>query len=308
MSCRNALLGAVALLLTAVPAVGQAPKPAADPQPAATVAPAVATSPENEALLKSTETFVRKLFAWGPEIKVKLGPLAQSTAADFYVVPVEVTLNDQKENGEVYVSKDGKTLLRGEIFDMHADPFADNAAKIHLEGSPSKGPADAKVTVVEFADFECPHCRELYESLQAIETKYPQVRFVYKNFPLTQIHPWAETAAIGARCAYEQSPEAFWKIHNAIFDDQDVISPENIWDKLVSYASQAGLNADTFKACLSSAGAQKAVDAEHGEGVAVGVNSTPTVYVDGRPLAGGDPQTLVQYIDFELAAHGEPKK
>jgi protein-disulfide isomerase len=308
MSCRNALLGAVALLLTAVPAVGQAPKPAADPQPAATVAPAVATSPENEALLKSTEAFVRKLFAWGPEIKVKLGPLAQSTAADFYVVPVEVTLNDQKENGEVYVSKDGKTLLRGEIFDMHADPFADNAAKIHLEGSPSKGPADAKVTVVEFADFECPHCRELYESLEAIETKYPQVRFVYKNFPLTQIHPWAETAAIGARCAYEQSPEAFWKVHNAIFDDQDVISPENIWDKLVSYASQAGLHADTYKACLSSAGAQKAVDAEHAEGVALGVNSTPTVYVDGRPLAGGDPQTLMQYIDFELAARGEPQK
>ena len=303
MSCRNALLCSLALLLIGLPAASQTPKPASDP-----AASAVVTSPENEALLKSTEVFVRKLFAWGPEIKVKLGPLAQSTAADFYVVPVEVTLNDQKEDGEVYVSKDGKTLLRGEIFDMHADPFADNAAKIHLEGSPSKGPADAKVTVVEFADFECPHCRELYESLQAIETKYPQVRFIYKNFPLTQIHPWAETAAIGARCAYEQSPEAFWKVHNAIFDDQDVISAENIWDKLVSYASQAGLNADTYKACLSSAGAQKAVDAEHAEGVAIGVNSTPTVYVDGRPLAGGDPQTLVQYIDFELAARGEAKK
>ena len=302
MSYRNALLGIFALLLVALPAVGQTPKPASDP------APAVAASPENEALLKSTEAFVRRLFAWGPDIKVTLGPLAPSTAADFYVVPVEVTLNDQKENGEVYVSKDGKTLLRGEIFDMHVDPFADNLSKLHLDGSPSKGPGDAKVTVVEFADFECPHCRELYESLEGIEAKYPQVRFVYKNFPLTQIHPWAETGAIGARCAYQQSPEAFWKVHNAIFDDQDVIAPENIWDKLVSYASQAGLNADTFKACLSSPGAQKAVDAEHAEGVALGVNSTPTVYVNGRPLAGGDPQTLVQYIDFELAAQGASKK
>lgn len=302
MSYRNALLGIFALLLVAQPAAGQASKPASDP------APAVAASPENETLLKSTEAFVRRLFAWGPDIKVTLGPLAPSTAADFYVVPVEVTLNDQKENGEVYVSKDGKTLLRGEIFDMHVDPFADNLSKLHLDGSPSKGPADAKVTVVEFADFECPHCRELYESLEGIEAKYPQVRFVYKNFPLTQIHPWAETGAIGARCAYQQSPEAFWKVHNAIFDDQDVISPENIWDKLVSYASQAGLNADTFKACLSSPGAQKAVDAEHAEGVALGVNSTPTAYVNGRPLAGGDPQTLVQYIDFELAAQGASKK
>lgn len=303
MSCKNALLGALAVLLLALPAAGQTPKPASDP-----AAPAVAASPEDAALLKSTEAFVRKLFAWGPEIKVTLGPLAQSTASDFYVVPVEVTLNDQKETGEVYVSKDGKTLLRGEIFDMHANPFADNVTKIRLDGSPSTGPADAKVTVVEYADFECPHCRELYESLQGIEAKYPQVRFVYKNFPLTTIHPWAETAAIAGRCAYEQSPVAFWKVHDAIFEGQDVISPENVWDKLVSYASQAGLNADTFKACLSSPGAQKAVDADHAEGVALGVSSTPTVYINGRPLAGGDPQLLVQYIDFELAAQGVPKK
>ncbi|HLX44639.1 MAG TPA: thioredoxin domain-containing protein, partial [Bryobacteraceae bacterium] len=131
---------------------------------------------------------------------------------------------------------------------------------------------------------------------------------VYKNFPLTTIHPWAQTAAIGAHCAYEQSPDAFWKIHDAVFNDQDAISPENVWDKLVSFASEAGLNADTFKACLSSADAQKAVDAEHAEGVALGVDSTPTAFINGRPLAGGDPQLLVQYIDFELAAQGVAKK
>jgi protein-disulfide isomerase len=302
MSRRNVWFGAsFALLLMAMPSAGQAPKPAVDPS----VAPA---SPEDAPLLKSTEAFVRKLFAWGPEIKVQLGPLTQSPAADFYVVPVEITLNDHKESGEVYVSKDGKTLLRGQIYDIQANPFADNVAKIRLDGSPSRGPADAKVTVVEYADFECPHCRELYESLQGIEAKYPQVRFVYKNFPLTTIHPWAETAAIGGRCAYEQSPDAFWKVHDAIFDDQEAISAENVWDKLISFASQAGLNSDTFKACLSSADAQKAVEAEHGEGLSLGVDSTPTVFVNGRPLAGGDPQTLVQYIDFELASQGELKK
>lgn len=299
MLCRNMLLGTLVLLVVALSVAAQTSNPPSDP-----AAPAASTVPNEVPLLKSTEEFVRRLFAWGPEIKVKLGPLSQSPAADFYTVPVEVTLNDQKETGDVYVSKDGKTLLRGEIFDMRSDPFADNVSKIHLDGSPSKGPADAKVTVVEFADFECPHCRELYESLQAIEAKYPQVRFVYKNFPLTQIHPWAQTAAIAGRCAYEQSPDAFWKVHDSIFADQDVISPENVWDKVVSYATQAGLNVDTFKACLSSPDAQKFVDAEHAEGVAVGVNSTPTVFVDGRPLPGGDPQTLQQYIDFELAERG----
>jgi protein-disulfide isomerase len=295
------------MFLAAMSCAGQTSKPASEQTPAP-AAERPSTTPEEARFLKSTEAFVRKLFAWSPEIKVQLGPLAQSAAADFYVVPIEVTVDDRKESGEVYVSKDGKTLLRGEIFDMSADPYAANRAKIRVEGSPAKGPADAAVTVVEFADFECPHCRELYGTLKVIETKYPQIRVVYKDFPLNQIHPWAETAAIGGRCAFEQSAEAFWKVHDSIFENQDVISTENVWDKLVGFASEAGLNADTFKACLSSPDAQKAVETDRAEGVALGVSSTPTVYVNGRPIAGGDPATLQQYIDFELPAQNSLKK
>jgi protein-disulfide isomerase len=259
-------------------------------------------SSEQARLLKSTEAFARKLFGWGPDIKVTLGPLNDSVAADYYVVPVQVTLNGQNESGEVYVSKDGKTLLRGEVFDMSTDPFAANRAKIHLAGSPTKGPADASVTLVEFSDFECPHCRVLWEAVKAVEARYPQVRIVYKDFPLTNIHPWAQTAALGGRCAFDQFPPAFWKMEDSLFENQDLLSPENIWDKLVEFATSAGLKADTFKACLSSPEAAKAVDSSHAEGVALGVNSTPTVYINGRPLVGGDENMLVQYIDFELAA------
>ena len=155
---------------------------------------------------------------------------------------------------------------------------------------------------MEFADFQCPHCRELYESLKVVEADRPQVRIVYKDFPLTEIHPWAETAALGGRCAYDQSPDAFWKMHDSIFDNQDVLSPENIWDKLVEYAAGAGLDAEIFKACLSSPDAQKAVDANHADGVALGVDSTPTIFLNGRPIAGGDAPTLTRLIDFALAA------
>ncbi len=261
---------------------------------------------ENDAqLLKNTEAFARKLFAWGPDVQVKLGALAPSPAADFYDVPIEITLAGHTESGDVYVSKDGKTLLRGEIYDMSADPFAANRAKIRVDGSPAKGPANARVTVVEFADFECPHCQQLYEALKAVEQRYPQIRIVYKDFPLNQIHPWAETAAIGGRCAYEQSPEAFWKVHDAIFANQELISAENVWDKLIEFATKAGLNAESFKSCLSSTEAQKAVAESHAEGVALGIVSTPTVYVNGRPLVGGDTQTLEQYINYELAT--QPK-
>jgi protein-disulfide isomerase len=297
MFLRRASFGVVAVVAAAIPCAGQS---ATTP----TTAPvsAQAPGPSGQAFLKSTEVFVRKLFAWGPEIPVKVGPLSQSSAADFYVVPIQVTLNGQTENGEVYMSKDAKTLLRGEIFDTSVDPFASNQARIHVDGSPSKGRKDARVTVVEYADFECPHCRELYGILKVVEAEYPQVRFVYKDFPLAQIHPWAETAAIGARCAFMQSPPAFWKIHDALFDNQDVISPENVWDKLVEYASQAGLNTDVFITCLASPDSRKPVEADHAEGVALGISSTPTVYINGRPQVGGDLATLQQYINFELAA------
>jgi protein-disulfide isomerase len=263
---------------------------------------AASTSPEQAKLLKSTEAFVRVLFGWGPDVKVSLGPLAPSASPEYYTVPVSVILEGNKEAGEVYVSKDGKTLLRGQIFDMATDPFAANRAKIHADGSPTKGPADASVTLVEFSDFECPHCRALWAAMKAVEARYPQIRIVYKDFPLTNIHPWAQTAALGGRCAFEQSPAAFWKVEDSIFDNQDALSPENVWDKLVEFATRAGLNGDAFKACLSSPEAAKAVDTSHAEGVALGVDSTPTVYINGRPVVGGDENTLVQYINFELSA------
>lgn len=301
MSRKAILLCALATSLVTIPCFGQAPRASTAPASSATAPAQTPASPEEARFLKSTEAFVRLLFGWGPEVKVSLGPLKPSVATGFYVVPIQVTLNEQNETGEVYVSKDGKTLLRGDVFDMSVDPYAANRAKIHIDGNPTRGPADAPVTLVEFADFQCPHCRELWEALQAVEVKYPQIRVVYKDFPLNTIHPWAETAALGARCAYEQSPDAFWKVHDSIFENQDVISAENVWDKLLEYATQAGLNPDTFKGCMASPDTQKAVDANHADGVALGVTSTPTVYINGRQMVGGDAATLSQYIDFDLA-------
>ena len=230
-----------------------------------------------------------------------LGPLTNSDAPSFYVLPITITFDGQKEDGTMFLSRDGKTVIRGEMFSTAVDPYADNRSKMHVDGNPSKGPADAKVTLVEFADFQCPHCRELHSIMGVMEQKFPQVRVVYKDFPLTQIHEWAETAAIGARCAYMQSPDAFWKVHDAIFDNQDVISAENVWNKLTDYATGAGLDAASFKACMSGTEAKKAVEVNQADGVALGVSSTPTVYVNGRPTVGGDPATLEQFINFELA-------
>jgi protein-disulfide isomerase len=264
--------------------------------------PAASGSAQDE-LLNNTETYLRNLYAWGPDFKVKLGPVTQSMAVDFYRVPVQVTVNGQSDSGDVFVSKDGKTIFRGDMFNMEKDPYADLRSKLRAEGAPSMGPADSPVTVIEFADFQCPHCKEFHEAMVQILQKYPNVRFVYKDFPLVDIHPWAESAAVGARCAFQQSPAAFWKMHDAIFAAQDVISSENLWDKLNGFAADEGLNVDTFKACMAADDAKKAVESERAEGAELGINSTPTIYVNGRPIVGGDPNLAQQFIQYELGMH-----
>jgi protein-disulfide isomerase len=201
----------------------------------------------------------------------------------------------------MYISKDGKYLVRGDILDLNANPFADVLGKIHLQGSPSKGPADAKVTVVDYSDYECPHCRELYMvEKEIIQPKYPQVRFVTKNFPLIEIHPWAMTAAIAAHCAFEHSNEAFWKVHDTIFDDQDLITPDNATDKLVEILGTAGIPADAARMCLAASGSKDAVEADLAEAKSLNADSTPTVFINGRELVGGDAATLQRYIDYDV--------
>jgi protein-disulfide isomerase len=279
-------------LLSVIPVRTQAQVPAQS-------APPTATSPADQQLLKNTETFIRNLFGWGSTYELKLGPVSPSPSPDFYTVPIHVTVNGQSDTGTVYVSKDGKAFIRGEMFDTTKDPFAENRSKLHPDGSPSKGPADASVTLYEFSDFECPHCRALSATLKQFEADHPNVRVIFKNFPLTQIHPWAETAAIGAHCAYLQKPEAFWTMHDQIFDNQDLISAENIWDKLVAFATQSDLDADAFKTCLSSPDAKAAVASDHALGESLNITSTPTVFLNGRPLIGPDAPTLTQLLSLQ---------
>ncbi len=287
----------LALILTALSALAQQSSPAAAP----------ATSPADAQLLKNTEAFVRNLFAWGPDFAVKLGPLAPSPSPDFYLVPLTVTVHDQTDTGTVFVSKDGKTFLRGEMYDTSLNPYADNLKKIQLTGDPSVGLATAKIMFVVFSDFECPHCRELHETLKTLIPEHPEVRFIFKDYPLTQIHPWAETAAIGARCAFIQDPATYFKLADQIFDNQDVISAENAWDKLNQFAAQAGLDPGTFKSCLTSKEPKDAVENNLREGQSLNVNSTPTAFINGRPAPGADKSTLTQYLTYESSTSHQPK-
>jgi protein-disulfide isomerase len=268
---------------------------------AAAQAPASPTELTPAQLQKKVEAQVRKLYALGPSFTIKVGALSETQLPGLLAVNVEVVSEGGSDSVPFYISKDGHYLMRGEIFDTTKDPFADTRAQITLAGAPFKGPANARVTVVEYADFQCPTCRGLYSIMKAVQPQFPQVKFVFKDFPLEQIHPWAMTAASAGRCAYQQKPEAFWQLHDKIYDNQEIISATTVWQTMLDYARDAALDVDSFRACMSLPATRAAIQKSVDEGTKLKIANTPTVFVNGRRFVGADRQTLEQYIRFELA-------
>jgi protein-disulfide isomerase len=270
---------------------------AAQAQQPASSAPAASTQAQ-----KNIEAYLRNLYAFGPDVKLLVGPLKESPVEGILETNVDVTIGENKENAKFYVSKDGRFLFRGDLSDMTKDPLAENLAQIRMTDAPALGDPKAPVTIVEYSDFECPVCRNLHDALRSILPNYgSKVRVIFKDFPIEQLHPWARTAAIAGRCAFQQKPEAFWKLYDLIYDNQEVISAANAWTKMADYAAQSSLDGDAFKSCMASPEAGAAVNASHANGEKLEVNSTPTVFVNGRRMVGADAHLIEQYINYELA-------
>jgi protein-disulfide isomerase len=255
------------------------------------------------AIQKRVESFLRNMFAWGPDFEVKVAAPKPGPIDSLYEVPVTVSNQGQSDVAVVYVSKNGRYMFRGEIEDLDSTSLADTRKAIELKGYATKGPADAKVQVVEFADFECPSCRQLEYILRVVLPKYPQVRFVFKDFPLDQIHPWASTAALAGHCALNQSEAIFWKFHDTVYDDQDLISTENASSKLAEIATAAGADGAAFQACLADPKIQELVRNSTEEGQKLQLTGTPTTFVNGRRIVGPDQSLLEQYIQFDEASN-----
>jgi len=271
----------------------------------ATAATAPAASSQTQ---KNIEAYLRNLYAFGPDVQLVVGPLKETSTDGLLETTIDLTIEANKQTVKFYVSKDGKFLFRGEMSDLTKDPLAETRAQIQLNDAPAMGDAKAPVTLVEYSDFECPVCRGLHDALRGMLPNYAgKVRVVFKDFPIEQLHPWARTAAIAGRCAYQQDPKAFWKMYDFIYDNQEIISASNAWTKMMDYAGQSGLDADTFKSCMASPEAGAAVNASRANGQQLDVNSTPTVFVNGRRIVGADAHLVEQYIKYELARQNQGK-
>ena len=161
---------------------------------------------------------------------------------------------------------------------------------------PALGPAGAPVTIVEFSDFQCPFCQRVAPTLKKVRETYgDRVRIVWKDFPLTSIHPQAFKAAEAAQCAREQGK--FWEYHDRLFANQQALDV----DSLKKYAADTALDSAKFNACLDTAKYAERVQAQMEVGADLGVNSTPAVFVNGRLLSGAQPyETFATVIDEEL--------
>lgn len=238
------------------------------------------------------------------DTRAELSRLAPSTIPGWLDGRLEFTRGTHSEAVDFLISTDGRYLLRGEVADLTIDPAQANLAKISLRGQPVRGDPNAPVTVIEFSDFQCPYCARASKSIgAALLASYPgKVKLVHKNLPLSQIHPWAEAAAIAGECALQQSNDAFWKLYDDLFKQQKQITNKNLKDTAERVVKQAGGDLKQFSECFTARATISAIQADMGEAAALGVNSTPTFFVNGRKIAGAQPiEGFKSVIDEELS-------
>jgi len=168
---------------------------------------------------------------------------------------------------------------------------------VSADHEPVRGPASAPVEIVEFSDFQCPYCSRVNPTLDRLRQTFgDDIKIVFRDFPLTSIHPQAFKAAEAGQCAREQGK--FWEYHDRMFANQQALQPEF----LKKYAADAGLAAAAFNTCLDSARHAERVKSQIGEGTGLGVSSTPSVFINGRMLSGAQSyEAFASIIDDELA-------
>ena len=238
-----------------------------------------------------------------PGIVLRVTDLSPSEVPGWNKGSLDVSAGGNTQTMTFLVSQDGRYFISGEVTDLTVDPLKATMEKIDLKGVPGRGPADAKVTIVEYSDFQCPFCSRGYQILedQVMPEYKDKVRFYFKNLPLKSIHPWAESAALAAACAGRQNDEAFWKMYHAVFKNQREINQDNLKEKVTGYAKDAGIDEAKFTQCFDSKEALADVERDLTEAAAVGANSTPTFFINGRRLEGAQPyENFKAIIDAEL--------
>jgi protein-disulfide isomerase len=261
----------------------------------AQTAPVPDSQPKSD-LSKRIEQQVRFHYKLPAQVQVRVGPPSQSPDFPNYdSVTVTVDNGEKKEDFTFLVSKDQSKMMRLTKFDLSKDPYAEVMNKIDVKGRPTRGAKASKVVVVNFDDFECPFCSRMHQTLfpEILKEYGDRVTFVYKDYPLAEIHPWAIHAAVDANCLAAQNPDAYWDFADYIHANQHEVSsqkppagPADELDRLtVAQGQKHNLDMTKLQACVKAQD-DSAVKASMKEGDAIEVEATPTLFINGQKIDG----------------------
>jgi protein-disulfide isomerase len=297
----------------------EAPKaaPAPPPFPPVDRANFTATSPSAD----TVEAFLKSSWGYDPNRLYQVQAILKTAVPGLtkVVVLVEEKGGQQQQPASLsfFVLPDGTHLIAGsqqdlEVLPFGADPYSGNRQTLAAKADgPSKGASSKSLEFVEFSDFQCPHCKEAQPTVDKLLKDYPTAHFVYENFPLSAIHPQAEVAAeYGVCVAKEGGSTAFFKFVDNIFDNQAKLTADGATDALKAAATAAGQDAAKTAACAALPETKASIDASTEMARDLGVNQTPTLFVNGRglPLGGIPYETLKSIIDYQIKLDGVAAK
>ena len=268
--------------------------------PAKAHAAATSKASENLPTEEEVNAFLHAQVGFDAQTTWKIVSIKPSKAAGLAEVNVQISSPQGQAAQQFFVSADDKHAIFGEVVPFGKHPFEETRLELEKKAKgPSRGPAGAAVTVVEFSDLQCPHCKEASPTIEKLLSESPDVHFIFQNFPLP-MHNWAEKSAAYADCVGRASQDSFWKFIAAVYAAQADITAENADQKLTDLADQSGVKGPDIAACSTQPETESRVQSSIALGKSVEVNSTPTLFINGRPVgvSGNNYDVLKQLVDF----------
>src|SRR6185437_6862867 len=262
------------------------------------------------------EQQVRIFYTIPARVKVILGPVKPSAEFPNYdALTITFDGGTKKQTYDFLLAKDSKTLLRMTKLDLSKDPFAEIMKKIDVRNRPTRGDSHAKVVAVNYDDFECPFCSRMHQTLfpELLKEYGDRVVFIYKDFPLAEIHPWATHAAVNANCLAAQNPDAYWDFADYMHANQKEVNSEKshdgqfaLLDRIAMAQGQKhNLDAARLQACIKAQQDDRIKASVH-EGEDLGVEATPTMFINGEKVDGALPiDELRVVLDRALVQAGQ---
>lgn len=315
---RNVLkCSAILLLCGSLLAQTAAKKPAAKPaaKPADVSTAETATGAPTQAM---AEAYFKRVFGYDPNLQVRIVNIGASPIAELYEITAVFSTPDGQQISHWYVSRDLQHAIAGDVLPFGVDPFAHERMELAKSAfGPTKGPADGKLLIVEFADLECPACKEAQPIMEKLRSDFPQARFVFQSFPLEKLHPWAIRASAYLDCIARSNQEQAFTFLDAVYTHQKEIEDKvrktdaggkatiddgAVTSSLSHYAEMAGADAAKTRACAEAPATGERITRSQLLGQSVVVTGTPTLFINGRRV--GNPgaaqyEALKAVVAFE---------